>query len=87
MNGVLDTEKNRQKYLFQLKNALIEDLNRLRMIISRPDRSGGSYTSDKVVELYHIPTDNGGFISFARKLIIQLKQIDKRGTSKTTLQP
>lgn len=78
-----DNEQNRRTYLLQLKNALIEDLNRLRMIISRLDRAGGSYTSEKVVELYHIPTDNGGFISFARKIIIQLRQIGKRRTAET----
>ena len=66
-----------------MKTAIADDFSRFKEIIARLERAGSSYTADKVVELYTSPTDCGGFISFARQLITELKQIGKRRTAET----
>lgn len=76
-------DENRQGYLCSIKSALIKDSIRLKNIIGRLERADNIYTSDKVVELYCVSTNNRGFIVFTRKLINQLKQIGKRRTAET----
>lgn len=66
-----------------MKASLTDDLSRFKEIIMRLDRAGSPYTASKVVELYVSPTNCGGFIAFARKLIRELKQIGKRRTAET----
>lgn len=78
-----DIDESRRKYLLRLKNALIEDTTRLKNIIGNLDESGGSYFTDKVVELYYATIESLGFISFTRTLINQLNQIGKRRTAET----
>ena len=63
--------------------ALHEDLSRLRSVIARLERSDTGYTADKVVEVFSSPADCGGFLSFARQLIQELKKIGKRRTAET----
>lgn len=45
--------------------------------------SDTGYTADKVVEVFSSPADCGGFLSFARQLIQELKKIGKRRTAET----
>lgn len=78
-----DVDESRRNYLLQLKRTLIEDTKRLKNIISKLDKSGSVYITDKVVELYCTPSENGGFIAFTQTQINQLKQIGKRRTSET----
>ena len=75
--------EGRRHYLLSVKAALDDDLARFREVISRLKRAGTPYTADKVVELYISPTDCGGFIAYARKLIGELKQIGKTRTAET----
>lgn len=77
------TDEGRRNYLVSLTTALADDLARFREIIARLEQAGTAYTADKVVELFTSPTDCGGFIAFARKLIRELKQIGKRRTAET----
>ena len=77
------TEGGRRNYLLSVKTALADDLSRFRSIIARLERSDVMYTADKVVELFSSPADCGGFVSFARQLIKELKQIGKRRTAET----
>lgn len=77
------TDGGRRGYLVSLTTALADDLARFREIIARLEQAGTAYTADKVVELFTSPTDCGGFIAFARKLIRELKQIGKRRTADT----
>ena len=77
------TDEGRRNYLVSLTTALTDDLARFREIIARLEQAGTAYTADKVVELFTSPTDCGGFIAFARKLIRELKQIGKRRTAET----
>lgn len=78
--GIGDIRKN---YLVSLKNAIQEDTMRLKIIISHFERSGNAYTADDVVEKYLSPTDNQFFISFARNLAEQLREIGKQCTADT----
>lgn len=75
--------RGRRNYLLSVKTALADDLSRFRSIIARLERSDVMYTADKVVELFSSPADCGGFVSFARQLIKELKQIGKRRTAET----
>ena len=75
---------NRRNYLASLKDVLREDTKRLKSIISRLERADGTYTAEDVVETYLLPTDTHSFISFARTLIGQLKQVGKQCTAYAT---
>lgn len=46
-------------------------------IIARLEHTGESYTAGDVVARYLTPSDTGGFFSFARSLVGQLRQIGK----------
>ena len=76
-----DIGDSRRSYLASLKDALHEDTKRFKYIISRLDRTGEDYTADEVVKRYLVPSDTGGFVSFARDVIWQLKQIGKPRTA------
>lgn len=56
------------------------DILKLKGIIARMEKAGGTYTAEKNVELFHAPENDGCFISFALRLIDQLKQIGKKRT-------
>lgn len=77
------TDSDRQKYLLSVRKQLAEDAAKLRSIVSRLERNDGTYTADKVVELFHSKAECGSFISFARQTIEELKRIGKERTSET----
>lgn len=77
------TDEKRRAYLDSLKNALAEHTARLKDTVSRLERSGKAYTTDKVVELYRSSAGNSGFLSFGRSLATQLRQIGKSRTAET----
>jgi len=76
-------EDSRRHYLLSLKTAIADDSSRLKAIIARLEQEGTRYTTDKIVELYVSMTGCGGFISFARQLIVKLRQIGKIQTAET----
>ena len=76
-----DCEGPRHAYLVPLKSRIVEDTARLERIISRLEHTGESYTAGNVVARYLTPSDAGGFFSFARNLVGQLRQIGKIRTS------
>lgn len=77
------TEDNRRNYLVSLRYALQEDTQRLKGIISYLDRLSDAYTADDVVTKYFSPVDTLCFISYARKLAGQLRQVGKQCTADT----
>lgn len=77
------TGETRRNYIVSLKSAVQEDTKRLRNIVSYLNRTGNAYTADDVVAKYLSPTDNHCFLSFARNLVGQLKQIGKQCTADT----
>ena len=76
-------DKERECYLISVNIALTDNLSRFNKVIERLERADKPYTANKVVELYTSPTDCGGYITFARKLIEELKQIGKIRTAET----
>ncbi len=78
-----NTGETRRNYIVSLKSAVQEDTKRLRNIVSYLNRTGNAYTADDVVAKYLSPTDNHCFLSFARNLVGQLKQIGKQCTADT----
>ncbi len=79
----VETTEERALYLTALQNRITDDIERLRNIIGQLEHSGTSYQSDKIVEIYLAPSKESGFLSFARHLISQLKQIGKVRTAET----
>ena len=76
-----DCKGPRHAYLVALKSRIVEDTARLERIIARLEHTGESYTAGDVVARYLTPSDTGGFFSFARSLVGQLRQIGKIRTS------
>jgi len=74
---------SRKEYLISIREQLSAAIAKLRSIVSRLERNGGTYTADKVVELFHSKTECGSFISFAMQTIDELKRIGKVRTSET----
>ena len=78
-----DSDAERRSYLRGLKTAIADDLSCLRGIIDRLDRTAGSYTADRVLELYFLPADRRSFVNFARQLICELRQMGRCRTAET----
>ena len=74
-------EGPRHAYLVALKSRIADDKARLERIISRLEHTDESYTAGDVAARYLTPPDAGGFLSFARSLAGQLRQIGKIHTS------
>lgn len=76
-------DDDRRTHLQSVEMAISDDLSRLKSIISRLERIGCDYSSDKVVELFHSQDECVGFMSFARQLTDELKRIGRWRTSET----
>ena len=74
-------ESGRRNYLVSLKSALAEDVRRFKGIITRFERAARDYTAEEVAERFLVSADSGGFMSFGRELVRQLKQICKMRTA------
>lgn len=72
-----DCDAGRSSYLSSLRGELTAGISRLSGIISRLERAGIPYDTDKVVELYGASDDDGCFISFATDLIRRMSRIGK----------
>ena len=70
-------DAGRSSYLSSLRGELTAGISRLSGIISRLERAGIPYDTDKVVELYGASDDDGCFILFATDLIRRMSQIGK----------
>lgn len=79
------TEKNtlRYGYLLSLRETLAADALKLKGIIARLEKTGSPYSTEKVVEQFNGPENDGCFLSFSLRLVSQLKQIGKRRTADT----
>ena len=75
--------KVRRSYLASLKKAVQEDIGRLESTILNLERADGTYTAEDVVSHYLSSADNRRFISCARNLVGQLRQIGKQCTAET----
>lgn len=70
-------DAGRSSYLSSLRGELTAGISRLSGIISRLERAGNPYDTDKVVERYGASDDDGCFISFATDHIRRMSQIGK----------
>lgn len=78
-----DIGETRRHYLATLQTAVLEDTKRLKSAIQHLERKECIYTAENVVEEYLSLANSHGFISFARNLVGQLKQIGKQRTAET----
>lgn len=76
-----DAGDHRRTYLGSLDIALREGVGRFKESIARLERTGRDYTADEVVRQYLEPADAGGFVSFTRDVIRQLRLIGKPRTA------
>ena len=74
-------EAPRHAYLVALKSRIADDKARLERIVARLEHTGESYTAGDVATRFLTPSDTGGFLSFARSLIGQLRQLGKNRTA------
>lgn len=75
--------ESRRAYLSATDESLREDIRRLGNVILRLGQTGKPYTADDVVGNFLAQAADLCFISFARNLVWQLKQIGKRCTAET----
>lgn len=76
-------EEGRSDYLLSLQENLRKDRLRMECSILRLERKGQPYTADDVVKAYLSNADDCGFISFARNLAGQLRDIGRKRTAET----
>lgn len=79
------TGEERREHLLSVRRRVESDLFRLRSIIRQLECGNGDYTSEKIAELYRSTEEEAGsgFISFADKLIGQLKAMGRMHTVET----
>lgn len=82
-NGRIAIDENTalSDFLKSMQCKLDAGLKRFAQIISSLDKFGKEYSVDDIVETFQAPEAVVGFISFARKLIAELKQMDKNRIS------
>ena len=71
-------EEGRRDYLLFMQENLRKDKQRMEFSILRLEQKGQPYTADDVVKAYLSNADDCGFISFARNLAGQLKDIGRK---------
>ena len=74
-------DESRNGYLSSLREVLATNASRLSGIITRLEKAGVPYHTDKVVELYNAPDGDGCFISFASDLISRMAKAGKSQTA------
>ncbi len=81
ISGTADSSE-RAKYLAFIKNNLTIQQKKLLAVISELEKHGNSYTVEDVVKAYNAPVVIMGLVSFTRRLIEDMKKIDKKATVK-----
>lgn len=75
------SDPQRIKCLSSVRESLKDSLAKLTSIISQLDGKGSPYTVQDVVTAYNAPITVVGVVSFARRLIADMKKIGKRSTA------
>lgn len=74
---VITADSSRTEYLHSVQCDIKESIVRFRQIISSLDKTSAEYTVDDVIGKFFTPDTVVGYISYARKLIADLKKIGK----------
>lgn len=74
---VITADSSRTEYLHSVQCSLKESVSRLRQIIVSLNKTSGDYTVDDVIAKFLTPDTVVGYVSYARKLIAELKKIGK----------
>lgn len=77
----LAPDTQRTNYLSSVSRSIKDGLDKLASIISQLDRKGTPYTAQDIVTAYNAPITVVGVVSFARKVIADMKKIGKRSTA------
>lgn len=73
---------SRARHLSAVKERINNDLSRLKAIVSTFEKSGNEYTADEVSSTFSTPLTVVGVISYARKLIDDMRRIGKTQTAR-----
>lgn len=71
----------RTNYLLSVSRSIKDGLAKLASIISQLECKGDPYTAQDIVTAYNAPITVVGVVSFARKVIADMKKIGKRSTA------
>lgn len=74
---VITADSSRTEYLNSVQCSLEESITRFRQIIVYLDKAGCEYSVGDVIDKFLAPDTEVGYISYARKLIAELKKIGK----------
>ena len=77
----LAPDTQRTNYLSSVSRSIKDGLAKLASIITQLDRKGFPYTALDIVTTYNAPITVVGVVSFARKVIADMKKIGKRSTA------
>ncbi len=77
----LAPDTQRTNYLSSVSRSIKDGLDKLASIISQFDAKGSPYTAQNIVTAYNAPITVVGVVSFARKVIADMKKIGKRSTA------
>lgn len=77
------SDGKRKGYLLSLKKQISDDLFKFNKIISGFESSGEPYTSDDILSCFSRKEIHGGFISFIRDIIYQLRHVGRVRTAET----
>lgn len=74
---IMSSDPSRTDYLHTIQQNLEERVAQFRQIVTSLDKTGEDYTVDDVTEKFLTPDTVVGYISYAHKLIADLKKIGK----------
>lgn len=70
--------EQRKEYLCKVEKVLEKGLSRLKNIVKRLERLPDAYTVKDVAREFRSANDTSGFIAFGRRLVEQLRKLDKQ---------
>lgn len=80
-NVKIPNESNRKELLISIRERIMADMERLRLIARRLDDRGIAYTSDDIINDYRVYTAHISLTAYMEKSILRLKSAGRRSTS------
>lgn len=82
-SSVIINSNGREAYLYDIREYIVRDINRLYTIISNMEKGNNKYSADDIVERFHEPVEDQSFFRFMENIITRLKNLGKLRTSQT----